>query len=151
MRSLAEKLVLIETEIARERGDFSLFALVEREEVPGAWDLVISAGWMVEDPRPPLEYVASKLRAKLEPSQLASLARIVPLETTHEFVRNLNLVNVQHGLLEIVDCILGGMRVGHAYVITSLSGEATSDQRTKGAGGAKPLTPTVLYHVVTPG
>ncbi len=33
-------------EIARKKGEFTLFALLMRADAPGTWDLVVSAPWL---------------------------------------------------------------------------------------------------------
>ena len=51
MNDLAEKVSLVEKDIAKERGSLNLFALFEREDLNDRWDLVISASWARMDRR----------------------------------------------------------------------------------------------------
>src|SRR5205807_6503452 len=62
---IVDKFVEVEREIASEKGDFVLFALLEREERPGRWDVVAAAPWLGEDKRPALDYIIRKIDSKL--------------------------------------------------------------------------------------
>jgi hypothetical protein len=46
---IIDRFAEIQKEIAGERGDFVLFAVLEREESPGRWDVVLAAPWFGED------------------------------------------------------------------------------------------------------
>lgn len=46
MMTLAEKCRKAEEELAKAHGDFSLFMLVERPDLPGKWDVVAAAPWL---------------------------------------------------------------------------------------------------------
>lgn len=45
MNQMEQKLLATEIALSGEHGDFRLFALLSREDVPGKWDLVASAPW----------------------------------------------------------------------------------------------------------
>jgi hypothetical protein len=120
MNSLVEKLKEIEREVAEERGGIVLFALFEREELPGKWDLVISAPWVGESRRSAIAYVVEKVRARLDPAEFLSISRIVPLRPTEEFVRAIHqTVRVEHGLAPLHNQMVNGMLMNRGYVITS--------------------------------
>jgi hypothetical protein len=103
-----------------KRGGVALFALVEREELPGRWDLVISASWVGESRRSAIEYVVAKLRTSLDPAEFVSISRIVPLRPTEEFVQALyQTVHVEHGLVELHNQLVNSIQMTRAYVITS--------------------------------
>src|SRR5436305_13267450 len=100
MSTFVEKLKATEGEIAGERGGFALFALFEREELPGKWDVVFSAPWVRESKRSAIGYVVEKTCATLDSEEFLSIARFVPLRPTEDFVRALTQrVGVEHGLV----------------------------------------------------
>ena len=53
---LVERFARLETQIAQEKGDFALFALFMREEVPDRWDLMVSASWAGGDDSATVDY-----------------------------------------------------------------------------------------------
>ena len=123
MSTFVEKLKAIEGEIARERGRFALFALFEREELPGRWDVVFSAPWVGESRRSAIDYLVGKSRTALDSEEFLSIARFVPLRPAEDFVRALTqTVHVEHGLVELHNEVVNGLFVTHGYVITSQPG-----------------------------
>ena len=120
MNNLVQKFKVIEREVAEERNGLALFALFEREDLPGRWVLVISAPWVGESRRSAIDYVVGKMRARLVPAEFVSISRIVPLRPTEEFVQALNqTVHVEHGLAELHNQLVNGIHMTRAYVITS--------------------------------
>src|SRR5713101_7927728 len=80
MKQIVEKLASLERDIASEKGEFSLFALLLREDADDKWDLLASAPWLEANNRESLEYLVNQLRARLDTQELLSLSRIVLLE-----------------------------------------------------------------------
>ena len=120
MRATVEKFIAIEKEIVAEKGDFILFGLFLREESPNRWDVVISAPWFDKDKKDPLDFVISKLRARLKPDEMVMLSRIILLNPSEDFVKNVNfMIRIEHGMAEFYECIVNGMHIKHAFVITS--------------------------------
>jgi hypothetical protein len=120
MSAFVEKLKAIEEEIARERDGFALFALFEREELPGRWDVVFSAPWVGESKRSAIDYVVRKTRAALDWEEFLTIARFVPLRPSEDFVRALTqMVRVAHGLIELHHEVIDGLLITRGYVITS--------------------------------
>lgn len=48
-REVAEKLVAVETRIAKEKGPLNLFALFQREDSPGYFDVIVAADWAIRE------------------------------------------------------------------------------------------------------
>ena len=120
MKQMIEKLAALERHISTEKGDFSLFALLLREEAEDKWDLLIAAPWLETDKKESLAYLVNKIRAQLTTQELLSLSRIVLLEKGNPVLEALHrMVKVQHGMGEVRDSIVFGVPIKHAYLITS--------------------------------
>jgi len=119
MSDLTNKVGQVERDIADEKGQFNLFALLEREDLADRWDLVIAAPWAKHD-EGTLRYVVEMLKRHLNASDMTFLARIVVLEATEDPVRAINdSFSVEHGHLELNDPVRFGLPVKHGYIITS--------------------------------
>jgi hypothetical protein len=117
---LTDSFTRLESEIAKEKGDFALFALFLREDVPDRWDLIISAPWATADRKAALEYVINRIRSQLGAPVLTDLSRIVFVDPQDVAVQNLNrAIHVEHGSVEVKDSNFFGLPVKHAYIITS--------------------------------
>jgi hypothetical protein len=120
MRELADKFAALEREIAEQRGDFTLFALFLREDAENKWDVIVSAPWFGGDERNVLDYLVQKIQSRLRPDELVTLSRIVPIEPNNEAVKAVNKsINVEHGMVEVLDSDFFGLQIKHAYIITS--------------------------------
>jgi hypothetical protein len=119
MDNLAEKLRVLEGDIAAERGSLNLFALLEREDLSDRWDLVISAPWARED-EATLKYVADAVKRHLEPAEVTRLSRIVILDADQDPVRAItDTYDVEYGRVEIAQPARFGLPVKQGYIITS--------------------------------
>jgi hypothetical protein len=122
MKQLLEKLVSLERDIASAKGEFSLFALLLREDVGDQWDFLVAASWLEADNRESLEYLANQLRSRLSTQELLSLSMIVVLEENNPVLNAIHKeVQIRHGIAEVRDSIAFGMPIKHAYIITSAS------------------------------
>jgi hypothetical protein len=119
MNDLAEKVSLVEKDIAKERGSLNLFALFEREDLHDRWDLVISASWARMDDAS-LDYVVGIIKRHLAPRDMTRLARIVILPADEDPVRSINeRYDVEHGEVELNNPARFGLPVRYGYIITS--------------------------------
>lgn len=119
MNELTDKIRQVESDIANEKGQFNLFALLEREDLTDRWDLVIAAPWAKHD-EPTLRYIVAALKRHLDSTDMTLLARIVILEASEDPVRAINdSYNVEHGRVELNDPARFGLPVKHGYIITS--------------------------------
>jgi len=66
IKHLFEKLESLEKKIADERGEFSLFGLFLREDAEDRWDIVVAAPWLNADSMEDINYIAKKLKYRLE-------------------------------------------------------------------------------------
>jgi len=119
MNELAEKVRRVEGDIAQEKGPFNLYALLEREDLSGRWDLVVSAPWAKED-RGTLQYLANSLKRRLAPAEMTQLSRVVVLDAAEDPVRSITeTYNVEHGRVEFNEPARFGLPVKSGYIITS--------------------------------
>jgi len=117
---LPAKFAKLESEVAAARGDFTLFALFLREDVPDRWDLVISAPWASVDQKGALDYLVNRIKSRLGPADLTQLSRIVFIDPTDAAVRDLNqAIQVEHGSVEVRESNFFGLRIKQAFIITS--------------------------------
>lgn len=116
----AERFADLEKQIAAEKGPFRLFALFSREDFPDRWDLIVSAPWVQGDRKPVLDYFVTKIKKRLGPEQLVSLARIVILDADNPAVDAVNrAMHVEHGIAEVQNSNFFGLDIPHAFIITS--------------------------------
>ena len=114
-----EKLRQIEIEVSEQKGVFNLFALVEREDSLGNWDLVISADWIGKNQKQIIDMIAFRISNKLENTEKLMLSRILILPSTDKFVQSLNLIEVEHGNSKLTNYKFNGILVKEAILITS--------------------------------
>jgi hypothetical protein len=116
MKALCEKLKTLLPELL-ERGPIYLFALFERDDAAGKWDVVLSAAWSDRDASSAIRYVSGKLVPTLSSEELASLARVVIIPSETPAVSAMtSAMNIAGGQTELVDCNLMGLQVKHAYI-----------------------------------
>lgn len=114
-----ENFVRLEKEIADKKGQFVLFALFAREDLPDRWDLVFSAPWS-KTPNDAIAFIVAEIKNTLGPQELTNLSRIVQVAPTDPPVQAINrAISVEHGRAEIRDSNFFGVPIRHAYIITS--------------------------------
>lgn len=120
MKNLVGKFQSLEQEIANEKGDFTLFALFLREDVPDRWDLVVSAPWFGTNEKNTLDYLVSKVRSRLKEAELLMLSRIILVSASDPALRAIHkAVSIEHGTVEISNSHFFGLMIKQAYIITS--------------------------------
>lgn len=117
---LAGQFARLESEVSRHKGEFALFALFQREEVPGRWDLIVSAPWIGADKNAAVDYFVDQIKSYLGPDKLTVLSRIVIVSPENSAVEALNrAIHVEHGNTEVRDSNFFGLPIKHAFIITS--------------------------------
>jgi hypothetical protein len=117
---LPAKFAKLESDIAAEKGDFSLFALLLREALPDRWDLMIAAPWAFADQKAALQYLVGRIKSDLGPGHLTQLSRIVFVDPENAAVQNLNRnIQVEHGSVEVRDVDFFGLPIKQGFIITS--------------------------------
>lgn len=108
-----------EQEVARQRGGFSLFALFEREETPGKWDLVAAAPWL-ETSRNEIRELIDAVSTVFSVKDWKIIATVVPMKGASDFVQAITRkYHLEHGLEEIGSTYVNGVYITHAFLITS--------------------------------
>jgi hypothetical protein len=123
MKGIAEKLRNLEQELAAEKGPFTYFAYVPNAETPDRWELVVSAPWISADMMQGLRVIAGKLKEHLEPQELLSISRIVPLREDHPFIEASHKltsdVRGPRGPVELTGTIVNGILIPNMFVFAS--------------------------------
>jgi hypothetical protein len=120
MREFAEKLRVVEKEMSSEKGSFLLFALFLREDAADSWDLLVSAQWLEADKSEGLKYLATKVQSAGTAAELVKLSRIVIIGRDQPMLGAIqSAFSVENGLSEISRSNFNGLRIDHAYIITS--------------------------------
>lgn len=119
MNELTEKIRQVEADIAADKGSFTLFAFLEREDLSNRWDLVVAAPWAKDD-NVTLDYVFAAMKRHLAPRDFVYIARIVVLDASDDPVRALTeRFDVEHGSVELLYPQRFGLPVRFGYIITS--------------------------------
>ncbi|MBA3711148.1 MAG: hypothetical protein H0W76_01715 [Pyrinomonadaceae bacterium] len=117
---IVDKLISVEKEAAKEKGDFTLFGAFERQDTSGMWDIVISAPWINVKNKQYYDYFARKINAKLTPEEIVTLSRIVLLEPATPFVRAINkMLKIKHRNPQFINSVINGVFIKNAYIISS--------------------------------
>jgi hypothetical protein len=133
MKEILEKLVSIEKEISREKGNFSLFALFLREDSEDKWDLVVSAPWLKKNKKKAYEYLASIIKNNFQVDELTIISRIVLLDKGNPVLDSINnAISAEHSQVEVKDCNFFGLQIKHAYIITSKREDGIPKVKAKG-------------------
>lgn len=120
MKEFVDHLVNIERALAEKKGPFNLFALFLREDAPDKWDLLVAASWLVRNKPDSLKYVAQKLQKALSKNDLLKLSRIVIIDHGNPALDAFQRAfQIEHGSTEIQDSSVFGLKIKHAYLITS--------------------------------
>jgi hypothetical protein len=118
--NLPETFRAAETKVSA-KWSFTLFALIERTNALGEWDLVVVAPWIKAD-RDGIAHIIEILDASGEITKRDWLyiARVVPLEAGDEFVRNLTAHSpAEHEMIAVPADLIDGPPIHRAFVITA--------------------------------
>jgi hypothetical protein len=77
-------MVSIEKYLARQKGDFRLFALFLREGSPGKWEGLVSANWLDTNKQRALKPIIEQLSTKPNKDELMSLSHVVIFKKDNE-------------------------------------------------------------------
>ncbi|OQY43362.1 MAG: hypothetical protein DRR08_33160 [Candidatus Parabeggiatoa sp. nov. 2] len=111
-----KKFFPIERTIAQEKGDFKLFALFERENVPGIWDVVLAADWLPSEEMKSLRYVFGKIRAVLD--KYLKVSKVVLLNSNEPFVKALqDFLEDYHNPNVFSNAVIHGLSIKTGYLI----------------------------------
>jgi hypothetical protein len=125
MSPFIKKFFPIERIIAQEKGDFKLFALFEREDVQGIWDVVLAADWLPGEEMKSLKYVFGKIRAVLDKKEFLKISKVVLLDVNEPFLQELeDFLEDFHNPRVLTNAVINGMSFKTGYIIVSPLNEA---------------------------
>jgi hypothetical protein len=120
MSPFIKKFFPIERTIAQEKGDFKLFALFEREDVQGIWDVVLAADWLPGEEMKSLRYVFGKIRAVLDKKEFLKISKVVLLDVNEPFLKELDdFLDDFHNPRVLTNAVINGMSFKTGYIIVS--------------------------------
>ena len=90
MKTLAEKVKAL-LPMLEQHGTVNLFALFERRETAGKWDIVLASEWTDNDRADAVRLIADALVPKLNPQELSALSRVFIAPSHEPEVENLAL------------------------------------------------------------
>ena len=116
MIALAQKIGSLLPELEK-RGTVYLFALAEREDVD-RWDVVLSSSWSDENYTSAVRVVADAVVARLEPSELTTLAgvRIIPSNQPDLLDMPSSLENISPDDEKVIEVPLTRLDIRRAYL-----------------------------------
>jgi hypothetical protein len=120
MSPFIKKFFPIARTIAQEKGDFKLFALFEREDLQGIWDVVLAADWLPGEEMKSLRYVFGKIRAVLDKKEFLKVSKVVLLDVNEPFVKELeDFLDDFHNPRVFINAVINGMSFKTGYIIVS--------------------------------
>ena len=128
-----DKMMQVERVLAQKHGPFTVFALLEREDSFGRWDVVVSAPWLgtaMED----IRLVAKQVTKLLSVQEVVTVSRIVPLPPESEFVQLLLrevrrvLPDEDGGPRRLGRSIVGDVELRRGYVLAAAEFSATREK-----------------------
>ena len=131
MNELASKLKSFEKKVASEKGNFTIFGLLLRDDAPNTWDVVAAAPWIDLNEPDALRYLSEGIQRSLALDELVTISRVVLVPTDGPFAEAMvRAVQVEHGLTRFERCSLGGVEFQDGYVITSKRRRRAKAQRS---------------------
>ena len=95
--SIIQRMHFVQQEMAAKYGDFVLFALLERENWPAKWDVVVSASWVGEGVRTTIDRVFDTFDQFLTAEDMSAITQVIVLKPGEPFVQQmLSFMQVQH-------------------------------------------------------
>jgi hypothetical protein len=127
MNELKEKFGRLQTEISMQRGAFTLFLLLLREDSPNRWDLIVSAPWADKDKDAAVKFLVAEIKARLAPEDLISLSRIVIADSGDKMVQAMTRAfSIDGGgTVEVQNSDIFGLPIDHAYIFASKQPEVS--------------------------
>lgn len=130
MKDMVDSLVRMEKKTSKSKGNYTLFALVLREDSPDVWDLVVSAPWIWTNRWKALKFLAGEMNKVLNPEDILKISKIVPMRKESPFEHAIHsMLAIEHAPAELKNCFINGIPVRHAFVITSRKQESAQNVR----------------------
>lgn len=104
-------------DIAKKKGEFTLFAKIRRSDAPGTWDLVVSAPWLEDGKLKATSELVELLSDSVGEAALHEFSRIATVGAEHPTVKFiLQAFSVDDGELRVQSTDLFGLHIDEAVV-----------------------------------
>lgn len=129
-----EKMQQVKQVLARKHGPFTVFALLEREDKPGRWDVVVAAPWLGTATKD-IYIVAQQVTKYLSSQEVITISRIAPLPPESDFVQLLlrevrgTLPDEDGGPRRLGRSIVGDVELRRGYVLAAGETSGASERR----------------------
>lgn len=119
-QKLFNKFCRLERELSEEKGPFKLFALIELEEVPGQWDVVMSSKELPDRDMETLRFVVNKIYAIVSKKEVVKVSRVIILNVNEPFVTEMErFLSRTNNPKEFFHCEIDDLQIKHAHIIVS--------------------------------
>jgi len=125
-------LAAILKEVAKEKGELSLFGLFLRDEAPNVWDLVVAGQEFEKDQTEMLSYFVRKIKTHFLSDELMSLSRITILDAGNPVLEAiLNAMPFGQEKVEFRDEDFNGYEIKRAYIFKAKRPQNNGKQQPK--------------------
>ena len=105
-------------DIAAQKGDFTLFALLMRSDAPGTWDLVVAAPWLKKGKLKAISELTELLAQSIGEQSLLQFARIATIDELDPRLKAIvSKFSVDHGHIGIRSSDLFGLDIEEAIIM----------------------------------
>ncbi len=120
MNDFIEKFCSIEQSLVQEKGQFKLFALLERATVFDTWDVIMASKGLPDNEMSVLKYVVDKIQAVLTRQEMIRIGAVILLDVNDHFVKEVQKFLVEHqNPTEFSNAEINGLEISRGYIITS--------------------------------
>lgn len=125
-------------DLVLERGMLTLYALLEREDELGKWDLVISAPWVKGATIEDMEYVIGKMKKRLAAHERDAITHIILLRPDEPVVqtilRSSRPVASASGIVvkNIRRAYINGMLIKRGYILSANGYSSVMERSSSG-------------------
>jgi len=114
------KFRVIARKLSEEKGPFKLFALVQLEELPGRWDVVMSCENLPEKDMATLRFAVDRIHVGLKKKEIVQISRIILLNIEQPFVKAMErFLENTNNPKELFNCEIDDLKIKQAYIIVS--------------------------------
>ena len=105
-------------DIAAQKGDFTLFALLMRSDAPGTWDLVVAAPWLKKGKLKAISELTELLAQSIGEQSLLQFARIATIDELDPRLKAIvSKFSVDDGHIGIRSADLFGLDIEEAIIM----------------------------------
>ena len=134
MNSFIEKFSAIERTLIQEKGEFKLFALLEREAVFDTWDVIMASKGLPDNDMDVLKYVVDQIQAVLTREEMIKIGAVILLDVNDHFVNEVQkFLEEHHNPTAFSNAEINGLEISRGHIIISplSSSEQVSPKSTE--------------------